>query len=71
MKNAHAAQPFPWADWFSFAITTLGLTPAAFWQLSVREWAWLMASHTSAVPSRGDISALRDLFLHYPDETHG
>ncbi|MEL6507009.1 MAG: phage tail assembly chaperone [Pseudomonadota bacterium] len=71
MKEDGEAQTFPWADWFRFATLTLGLTPVSFWQLSVCEWTWLLNTHEDAGPSPQDINALRDLFLHYPDENYG
>ncbi|NQY98040.1 MAG: phage tail assembly chaperone [Henriciella sp.] len=32
----------PWAEMFRAAVSR-GLSPEAFWQLSVREWLWLSA----------------------------
>ena len=47
----------PWAEMMRQAMS-LGISPKAFWPLSVREWLWL--THTSAAAgfSRDTLKAL-------------
>jgi uncharacterized phage protein (TIGR02216 family) len=54
-----------WAERFVFAVRVLGLSPEAFWALSLAEWRALTASHQSAKPlARRDLDAL---LSRYPD----
>ena len=57
----------PWRDWFTLAVSGMGMAPAAFWALSVQEWRWLMVNHP-----RGGVPLSRAGFDHllkqYPDK---
>lgn len=53
----------PWADMFRAAVR-VGVSPAEFWSLSLREWAWLVASeHIQPMHKE----ALRALLEAHPD----
>lgn len=52
----------PWADLLRAALAA-GLSPEAFWRLSVREWRWLSRGGTLA-PDR---AALEKMMTDYPD----
>lgn len=58
-----SANETPWADWLR-AAAALGVTPAAFWRLSVREWRALTAA-ADAPLARNELEALMQRF---PDE---
>lgn len=58
--NAH------WAACLSFAVLRLGLTPDAFWALSVLEWRALTWPFL-AVSDLPDPAALRALAARFPD----
>lgn len=48
-----------WAERFAFAVVRLGLTPEAFWALSLPEWRALTAAFAPPAPmGRGDLDAL-------------
>ncbi|MCL4716120.1 MAG: phage tail assembly chaperone [Hyphomonadaceae bacterium] len=57
------AERTPWAGWLAVAIE-LGVAPAAFWRLSLREWRALVAP-TDASLSRAAFEALARRF---PDD---
>lgn len=46
----------PWRDLMR-AAACLGITPAQFWQLSLREWIWITRGETGAL-SRQDLDSL-------------
>lgn len=52
----------PWADMMRLAVGR-GITPDAFWQLSVREWLWL----TSTSEPQFGRAELTSLMEAYPD----
>ncbi len=54
----------PWRQWFAFAVVSLGLSPQAFWALTIAEWRWL-APDDSAAMGR---SSLETLIALYPDK---
>ncbi len=53
-----------WAAALSFALR-LGLTPEAFWRLSLAEWLAVLAPLTPAAPF--DRAAFQALSARYPD----
>jgi len=55
----------PWHGWLSLAIA-LGLTPAAFWRLSLREWRAIAAPDVSVALPR---TAFEALAARFPDQT--
>lgn len=57
----------PFHDWLRLAVLRFGLTPADFWQLSLKEWTGLMVPETPSVLPRADLDRL--LSLH-PDISH-
>lgn len=56
---------WPFDLWLKTAVRSFGLTPAAFWDMSMRDWLALMAGQTEHGFARPDLS---DLMKHYPDE---
>ena len=52
----------PWRDLLKAAVL-LGIGPAAFWQLSLREWIWLTAESGESLTR----AALTDLMETNPD----
>jgi len=56
----------PWRDWFSFAVTKLGLAPGAFWRLTLTEWRWLVGASGASLNRAG----LEALIALYPDKHH-
>jgi uncharacterized phage protein (TIGR02216 family) len=54
----------PWRKWFAFAIATLGLSPEAFWGLTIAEWRWLAPEEGAAL----DRAGLEALLALYPDD---
>lgn len=52
----------PWAEMFRAALAR-GLSPAAFWQLSVREWIWLSGPALVALGR----DAFQKLYEEHPD----
>lgn len=52
----------PWADLFR-AAAERGVSPAAFWQLSVKEWLWLIEPHSRVF----DGADLESLMEAHPD----
>ncbi len=58
-----ASAPIPWGVWLRMA-SQLGVAPAQFWALSVREWV-LLTAH-DATPSLGR-SGLAALMTSFPD----
>ena len=53
---------FPWGAMLRAALST-GITPDAFWRLSLREWRWLAGEAGDAM-SRGRLAVLMGA---YPD----
>lgn len=56
----------PFRQWFAYAISALGLSPDAFWGLTVAEWRWLQPEAPPALDRRG----LDALIALYPDKNH-
>ncbi|MEM9938105.1 MAG: phage tail assembly chaperone [Pseudomonadota bacterium] len=52
----------PWDDMWRAALR-LGLSPQAFWKLSLREWRWLSSSFEASM----DGSTLTEMMEAYPD----
>lgn len=57
---------FPWRDMLRAALSA-GITPDAFWRLSLREWRWL-AGERSDVMSRAQLAALMGAYPDGEDE---
>ncbi|MCA8889005.1 MAG: phage tail assembly chaperone, partial [Parvularculaceae bacterium] len=57
----------PWRDWLCFAVAGLGLSPDAFWRLTLVEWRWLVAPRLNNPPAL-DRAGLGLLFAQYPAE---
>ncbi len=55
-----------WPDWLRAASFRLGLTPKAFWALTVLEWRILVAGgdRSGAALSRAELGQLLDAFPH-------
>lgn len=48
-----------WARWLRFAVFTLGLSPEAFWALTVAEWKALTAERNAPEPlGRSELETL-------------
>lgn len=56
-----------WGAWLRLALQ-LGLAPADFWQLSLREWRLLTRSDQAHAMRRSEFEALARRF---PDPEHG
>ncbi len=56
-----------WAGWLRLAVQ-LGITPKAFWQLSLREWRWLTQTQEAQAMRRIEFEALARRF---PDDHYG
>ncbi len=56
--------PFPWEAAIAFGLGELRLAPAAFWALSMREFAALLAARAAPAtpPRRADLAALLAAF---------
>jgi uncharacterized phage protein (TIGR02216 family) len=59
----------PWPDLLRLGVLRLGLTPEAFWRLSLAEWRILTLPEPGADQplTRNDFEALTAL---YPDDPH-
>ncbi len=57
----------PWRAWLAFA-AQLGIAPACFWRLSVREWRALAPPASAAHLDRAAFTALA---AHFPDDENG
>lgn len=51
----------PWGEMLRAALAA-GISPEAFWRLSLREWRWLASG---AAPARGE---LETLMARFPDQ---
>jgi hypothetical protein len=51
-----------WAAWLRHAVVSLGLRPADFWALSLKEWRMLNPSARSETLSRNEFETLRQQF---------
>ena len=58
-------QEWPFDLWLKIAVRNFGLTPAAFWSMSVRDWLALLAGHNEQGLARSDLGNLMNT---YPDE---
>ena len=56
---------WPFDVWLKTAVRGFGLSPSQFWQMSVRDWLALLASHTEQGLAREDLSTLMNT---YPDK---
>ena len=61
----HSNDATPWMSWLRIAIG-MGVTPAAFWKLSLKEWRALMQSTRPGAFNRHDLEKLRH---HLGDKT--
>lgn len=61
MKKADAT---PWTHWL-FAASRLGVPPAAFWALSLREWRALAEPADAGALTR---AAFQELATRFPDD---
>lgn len=52
----------PWCNWLAYAQRVLGVSPASFWALSLREWRALMGAAAFAPLTRDEFSALSGKF---------
>lgn len=57
----------PWNAWLRAGLA-VGLPPAQFWRLSLKEWRALVAP---SEPAALDRAAFDMLIARYPDQTHG
>lgn len=55
----------PFRQWFAYAVSTLGLSPDAFWALTLAEWRWLLPDAPAALTRAG----LDRLIALYPDQS--
>jgi|GEM_PF-975734 len=62
-ETAHTDWPFD--DWLKLAVGRFGLSPAAFWQMSVRDWRTLIAQNSKPAMTRIDFDAL---LQNFPDQ---
>jgi uncharacterized phage protein (TIGR02216 family) len=60
-------EPTPWAPMLA-AAAIVGVPPAAFWRLSVKEWRALTARSRHDALNRNEFNALMQT---YPDRRHG
>jgi len=60
----------PWADWFAFGVGFVGLSPRAFWRLSLAEWHWLCANQLPAADTF-QRTTLIELMNSFPDGKDG
>lgn len=60
------ADGMPWGEMMRAAVR-LGIPPAAFWRLSLREWRWLTGTAGGEAVSLGR-AGLDALMRHYPDD---
>lgn len=59
-----APAPFPWRQAMAVGFGLMRLSPAAFWSMTPRELAAVMAPATAGAPER---SALVAMMQRYPD----
>jgi uncharacterized phage protein (TIGR02216 family) len=59
-------EPTPWRVLIALA-QSLGVAPAAFWRLSLREWRALTRPQNDRLSQAG----LDHLMQQFPDHTHG
>lgn len=58
------ANPTPWGYWL-FVASRLGIGPASFWRLSLREWRLLAGPGNPAAMTR---EAFQQLAARFPDD---
>jgi len=58
-------QAWPFDFWLKTAVRGFGLTPADFWDMSVRDWLALLSGEGAQGLARTDLSILMNT---YPDE---
>jgi len=56
-----------WQGWFALGVLRFGLSPDAFWRLSVLEWRALCASLGPGAMSPPDRGVLETLMRRFPD----
>lgn len=56
-----------WARWLALAVMRFGLSPDAFWRLSLSEWRALCAALDPVRPAPPDRAALEALLAAHPD----
>lgn len=62
-----AAAAFPWDELFRIAVLQLGLAPADFWRLSMRELTVLLTPPARPEPAAMTRDKLARLMEIYPD----
>ncbi len=55
---------WPFDLWLGYAVRGLGLSPSAFWDMSIRDWMVLMAHTKHQGVSR---QSLQELMQEFPD----
>ncbi len=58
-------QEWPFDLWLKTAVRSFGLSPTAFWNMSVRDWLALLAGNGAHGLARSDLARLMNT---YPDE---
>jgi len=58
-------QEWPFDLWLKTAVRSFGMTPDAFWEMSVRDWLALLAGDAEQGLGRIDLGNLMNI---YPDE---
>jgi len=56
---------WPFDLWLKYAVKALHLSPAEFWDMSVRDWLGLTAGQSTQGQTR---EKMDELMKHYPDE---
>jgi len=59
---------WPFDLWLKTAVRGFGLSPAAFWAMSVRDWLSLLASNSEQGLARTELSSLMNIYPDYPGE---
>ena len=56
-----------WQGWFALGVLRFGLSPSAFWAMSVLEWRALCAALAPGTPAPPDRAVLNALIARFPD----
>jgi uncharacterized phage protein (TIGR02216 family) len=65
--SEYALNRTPWRAWLA-AAAGLGVAPAAFWRLSLKEWRALTQQFSAPTLDR---AAFERLAARFPDQSHG
>ncbi|MGB7431457.1 MAG: phage tail assembly chaperone [Ahrensia sp.] len=67
------AEPLPWSQIMAFGFGRLGLSPDAFWSMSLREMNAAIRWHLPHLGSTPGMNrtGLADLMKQFPDQMHG